>query len=108
MEPAASGLVLGVFHLYQLETPLLRRLLLLAVGGFAVHPLIPVAGRLRFFVGLSVVGAVVAFGALDAAWLLGSGMLLIGVCHLPVRFAARVWQRYPDVELALTELHRQP
>lgn len=87
---ANLGLLLLVFHQYQMETPLFRQILLLGLGGFAVHALLPLAYRLWFFVGLSLAGIVLAFGFADGLWLVTAGMVLVGVCHLPLAFSTRV------------------
>lgn len=87
---ANLGLLVLVFHLYQMETPLFRQILLLALGGFVVHAFLPLAYRLWFFVGLSMAGIFLAFGLADGLWLVTAGMVLVGICHLPLTFPARV------------------
>ena len=66
------------------------RLMLLAVGGFIVHHVLPRRYRLPFFATLSLAGIVMVLGMVDAAWLIAIGLLLITICHLPVAFALRV------------------
>ena len=65
-------------------------LMLLAVGGFIVHHLLPGRFRLPFFATLSLAGIVMVLGLIDAAWLIAIGLLLIAICHLPIAFALRV------------------
>lgn len=84
------ALAATVVHLYSMEGPAFRRLFVLALAGFAVNLVLPLRCRLRFFVGLSLAGAVVVFGFSDAAWLLASGVVLIGLCHLPLSWSLRV------------------
>jgi D-alanyl-lipoteichoic acid acyltransferase DltB (MBOAT superfamily) len=76
--------------LYQIEGgEALLRVMALAAGGFVVSAMLPLAMRLPFFVLLSAAGIFVVFGWIDGAWLLGAGLTLIGLCHLPVP----VWVR---------------
>jgi D-alanyl-lipoteichoic acid acyltransferase DltB (MBOAT superfamily) len=84
------GLVLLLFRQFQIESAAFLRLALLAFGGFAIHAFLPLAYRLPFFVLLSLAGIAVVMGVANAAWLVGLGLLLIGICHLPVSFARRV------------------
>jgi D-alanyl-lipoteichoic acid acyltransferase DltB (MBOAT superfamily) len=83
-------LALAVVYLYKIEGSAFLNVFGLAVAGFAVNLVLPLAYRLQFFVGLSLVGAVVVFGVADAAWLIGSGLLLISLCHLPASQRVRV------------------
>jgi D-alanyl-lipoteichoic acid acyltransferase DltB (MBOAT superfamily) len=46
--------------------------------------------RLPFFVLLSVSGILLAFGAAGGGWLIAAGLILIGICHLPLRLWLRV------------------
>jgi D-alanyl-lipoteichoic acid acyltransferase DltB (MBOAT superfamily) len=76
--------------LYQVEGgDALMKVMSLAVGGFVISALLPLALRLPFFVLLSAAGVFVVFGWIDGAWLLGVGLTLIGICHL----AIPVWAR---------------
>jgi hypothetical protein len=76
--------------LYQIEGgETLIKVMALAVGGFVVSAVLPLAVRLPFFVLLSAAGVFVVFGWIDGAWLLGVGLTLIGICHLPIP----VWVR---------------
>ncbi len=79
-----------VVQLYSMESPAFRRVFALAAAGFVVNLALPLKYRLPFFVGLSLAGAVVVFGFADAAWLVACGMVLIGICHLPLSFRVRV------------------
>lgn len=79
-----------VVYLYSIEGPVFLRLFILTTAGFAVNLVLPLKYRLPFFVALSLSGAVVVFGLADAAWLVGCGLLLIGLCHLPFSMTVRV------------------
>jgi alginate O-acetyltransferase complex protein AlgI len=75
---------------FELESRTLFEVLLLALGGFAVHAWLPDHHRLRFFGLLSVASVFVALGFGAGATLLAVGGALIALCHLPVRIEARV------------------
>ena len=79
-----------VIWAYDIEGDAFQRVFLLVLVGFVVNLWLPLAYRRPFFVLLSLAGAVVVFGPADAAWLIGCGLLLIGLCHIPVRFGLRV------------------
>ncbi len=80
-------------------------LLLLATVGMLIHRRLPSRLRSLFFLALSLVsfplafawpliadvGAVAALasGAVQAAWAIGLGLILIGVCHLPFALRGR-------------------
>jgi hypothetical protein len=110
---AQFGLIVMVADYWQLESHLLTRLLWLAFVGFIIHHLLPQRFRLPFFAMLSLVAVITGVGHfgpnLGVAWLtgkirtidflyhllpgltlIGIGLGLIGLCHLPIRFAARV------------------
>ena len=107
------GLIVLLVQYWQLESQPLARLMWLAFFGFVVHHLLPLRFRLPFFATLSLLAVITAVGHLGPnvgmAWstgkittadllyhlvpgltLVGIGLGLIGVCHLPVRFGARV------------------
>ena len=113
MVVAEFGLVVLLVQYWQLESQLLTRLLWLAFGGFIIHHVLPMRFRLSFFATLSLLAVITAVGhfgpSLGVAWLtgkirtidflyhllpgltlIGIGLGLIGLCHLPIRFAARV------------------
>ena len=87
---AHLALVLLVVQRYQLESRTFFNVLALTFGGFTVHALLPLHHRLSFFAALSMATVLVAFGWFDGLGLLLLGLLLIGICHLPLRFSLRV------------------
>src|SRR6266536_2845371 len=110
---AQFGLIVMVVGYWQLESLPLARLMALAFAGFVIHHLLPLRFRLPFFAMLSLLAVITAVGHLGPnvlrAWLsgritttgvlyhllpgltlIGIGLGLIGLCHLPIRFAARV------------------
>jgi D-alanyl-lipoteichoic acid acyltransferase DltB (MBOAT superfamily) len=78
-----------VVHVYAIEGPAFLRIFLLATAGFVINIALPLAYRLPFFVLLSLVGCFTIFGAVDGAWLIACGLVLIGICHLPLAARAR-------------------
>jgi hypothetical protein len=107
------GLIVTIVDYWQLESLSLARLMQLTFVGFVIHHLLPLRFRLPFFALLSVLSITVGVGHLGPkvllAWLAGRittgsffyhflpglaltgiGLTLIGLCHLPIRFWARV------------------
>jgi D-alanyl-lipoteichoic acid acyltransferase DltB (MBOAT superfamily) len=87
---AQLGLALLLIRQFQLESRTFFHVATLAAGGFVVNALLPLRYRLPFFAGLSLATVWVALGVRDGMWLLAVGAALIGICHLPVRFAIRI------------------
>ena len=87
---AQLGLLMLVLRQFQIESAAFLRLSLLAFAGFAVHALLPLRYRLPFFLVLSLAGIGLVLGIGHGAWLLGIGLVLIGICHLPFAFGARI------------------
>jgi hypothetical protein len=107
------GLIVLVVKDWQLENVLLSRLMALAFVGFIIHHLLPFRFRLPFFAILSLVTVIFGLGEIGVRIfvggltgrvpirdflyrlipglsLVGLGLGLIGLCHLPIRFWARV------------------
>src|SRR6266567_5351425 len=110
---AQFGLIVMVVGYWQLESLPLARLMALAFAGFVIHHLLPMRFRLSFFAMLSLVAVITGVGhfgptlgvalltgkirtidflyhLLPGLTLIGIGLGLIGICHLPIRFGARV------------------
>jgi len=83
---ALLTVVLNQFHI---ESSVFFRLAVLAFAGFIVHALIPMRFRLAFFLILSIVGIGLVLGITSAIWLFAIGLVLIGLCHIPVSFRIR-------------------
>ena len=79
---------------YQLEGVSFVRVVALAGPGFVIHHFLPMCWRLPFFSLLSLAGIGVAFGIpfgpAAAASLVGLGLLLITLAHLPITFSLRL------------------
>ncbi len=107
------GLIVLLVDRWQLESLSLSRVMQLAFVGFVIHHFLPLRFRLPFFAGLSLVAVITVVGHLGpnviTGWmhgkstlngllyhfvpgltLIGIGLGLIGICHLPIRFGARV------------------
>ncbi len=84
------GLLVLVLNLFKLENQAFyHNLSLLTFYGFILHFLLPRRQRLLFFLLLSVAAVLGLFG-LGGVWLLGLGIGIIGLCHIPVPFTYRV------------------
>lgn len=90
--PYIGQLVLAtsVIYLYQIDDPILFRIMILATAGFCISATLPTAYRLTLFVGLSLVGPFLALGIRDGVCLIAVGLALIGICRLSVPLFYRV------------------
>jgi len=84
------ALLVLVIRQFAVESHALLRVAVVASIGFLIHSFLPMAFRLRFFVLLSLAGIFVVFEGIASAWLVGLGLSLVGVCHLPVSLRARI------------------
>ncbi len=85
------GLALLAINLFKIEENSgLLELTPLLFGGFVIHAWLPLKLRMPFFFALTVAGMVVIFGWANAAWLTGISLALIGMCHLPIPYWARI------------------
>ncbi len=84
------GLIILVIRAFHIESAAFLRLIVLAWAGFIVHSLLPRRWQLPFFGCLSFAGIWLVLGWANGLWLVGTGLCLIGLAHLPVAFAARV------------------
>ena len=87
---AEVALVALVVRQFQVESTAFLRIVLLAFAGFVVHAWLPLRWRMPCFALLSLSAIGLVLGPQEGAWLVGVGLLLIGVCHLPVSFGSRV------------------
>lgn len=79
-----------VIRQFQIESSAFLRIALLTFVGFAIHAVLPLPYRLPFFVALSLGGIGMVFGIPGGLWLVGIGLTLIGICHLPLSYRLRV------------------
>jgi hypothetical protein len=86
------ALTMAVIHVLAIEDRVAfdRYFSLLLPVGFLVHAVLPLKFRLPFFVALTIGLIIFIFKLTTALYLLIGAGVLIGVCHLPVPFSARV------------------
>src|SRR5262249_35231264 len=87
---AEFGLLVLIIRLFELESARFGDLAVLMWIGFIIHHLLPLKLRMPFFVILSLAGLKLVAGGTIALCVLGGGLALITVCHLPIPFALRV------------------
>jgi D-alanyl-lipoteichoic acid acyltransferase DltB (MBOAT superfamily) len=83
------GLLTLLLRQFQIESAAFLRLAILAFAGFAVHALLPLRLRLPFFLALSLAGIVLVLDLANGLSIIGIGVVLIGICHLPLSFRTR-------------------
>ena len=102
---AQLGLAALVIRAFALEGPTFTRMFTLAALGFVVNAGLPKAFRQPWFILVSLVGIGTIFGVANGLWLIAIGLGLIGICHLPIRWWARVGLLVAvGIGLALTRL----
>src|SRR5262245_9305233 len=87
---AQLGLFVACVFLFAIESRAFLQLSILTFAGFTVHQLLPRSWRLPAFLALSLAGIGLVMGPANAVPLVGIGLALIGICHLPVAFRIRV------------------
>jgi hypothetical protein len=81
--------IVVVLRQFQIESRAFREVAMLAFAGFAIHYFLPQRFRLPFFAVLSIAALFLVLGAATGAWLLGFGLVLLGICHLPFHMWVR-------------------
>ncbi len=85
------GLLVVVARLFRLENQAFyQNLMLLTFYGFLIHYFLPSHYRLPFFLFISLAAIAGILGFVNSLWLIGIGLGLIGICHLPFSYRARV------------------
>jgi hypothetical protein len=88
---AQVGLLALIFRLFNVESQAFRNIIIpLVFWGFLIHHLLPRPLRIHFFLVLSLGAIFKVVGITNSLWIVGSGVLLIALCHLPVVFWKRV------------------
>ncbi len=82
--------VLTVKHFHLLEARLLPEIAGWLLPAFLANAFLPKGARKTFFVGLTFLALLGAIGLLEGGVLIGVGLGLIGLCHLPLRFGLRI------------------
>lgn len=86
---AHLGLMVGVFRAYRVEGKGFFNLVLLSLAVLPVHYLAPYRWKKPLFVAASVAGLVWVFDPATILVALAVASVLVGVCYLPVPWAAR-------------------
>lgn len=85
------GLLIFAVRLFHLENQAFyHNLMLLTFYGFLIHYFLPSDYRLPFFLLISLAAIAGILGFVNSIWLVGIGLGLIGICHLPVSYNKRV------------------
>ena len=71
------ALLLGVNHLFTAESRAFNRIFALGLLALPLHHFLPLRRRMPFFALLSLVGIALVLGAVNSAWLVGIGALLV-------------------------------
>ena len=79
-------LIIQLVHQFRLESMTFGRLMNLAFVGFLIHHFLPLRFRLTFFALFSVAATIAVAHLVPGLALLGVGMGLIGICHIPIPF----------------------
>ncbi|MGB5261603.1 MAG: SGNH/GDSL hydrolase family protein [Gammaproteobacteria bacterium] len=87
---AQLGLLILIIRLFEVQTAAFLDVSLLVLFGFLIHSFLPLRLRPGFFLFLSLTSIVLVLGVKSGAWVIGLGLVLIGICYLPIRFSARV------------------
>ena len=84
-------LLLLLIRQFELENQAFyNNLMLLVLYGFFIHYFLPGQYRLPFFFFLSLAAIAGIFGLGNGIWLVGIGLVLIAISHLPISFNLRV------------------
>ena len=85
------GVLVFVIRQFHLENPALyHNIMVLTFYGFVIHYFLPSHYRLPFFLFISLAAIAGILGFVNSILLIGLGLGLIGICHLPVSYNARV------------------
>lgn len=83
------GVIALLLRQLEIESAAFLRLALLAFTGFTIHALLPLRFRLAFFLFLSLASIVISLDVSIAITIVACGLLLIGICHIPIPFKYR-------------------
>src|SRR5687768_7670296 len=85
------ALLLLLIATFEIETPVFwSRIVPLTFAGCVIHHLTPARYRLAMFLFLSLAAIWLVFTVSDTLWLVGVGVALVALCHLPIPFWGRV------------------
>jgi D-alanyl-lipoteichoic acid acyltransferase DltB (MBOAT superfamily) len=97
LSPAAKRLALCaqlvtvalVIHQFEIGGTAFARTSLVALAGAAANWFLPARLRLGFFIALSIAAIYVVLGISAGTWVVGVGLAILGICHLPLSFRIR-------------------
>ena len=85
------GLLVFAVQLFHLENQAIyENLMVVTFCGFLIHYFLPSHYRLPFFLLISLAAIAGILGFVNGLWLLGIGLALVGICHLPLAYNIRV------------------
>jgi D-alanyl-lipoteichoic acid acyltransferase DltB (MBOAT superfamily) len=79
-----------VVRTFDIEGAAFFKVMTIACAAFVVHHFLPAKARMTGFAAVSLAGIYLVLGRSNAIQIVGFGLVLIGLAHLPVRFALRV------------------
>lgn len=87
---AQLGALVLVMRLYSIENKTFSdQIMALVLFGFLLHELMPLEWRPSFFLLLSFTAIYIVFGWAGSFWLIGLGIALLSIFHLPLQFKTR-------------------
>ncbi len=87
---AQLALFVLIIKIYRIEARPFRVVFAMASCGFVVHHFLPQKFKLPFFVLLSAATMAVTLGWVNALFVIATGLVLLGACHLPIGWAWRI------------------
>jgi len=84
------GLLILVIKAFRIQDNDFLHLSVLTLFGFLINAFLPMRLRLPFFALFSLSTILLVLGISNGLWLIAIGMALIGICHLPIAFSARI------------------
>jgi hypothetical protein len=84
------ALLILVIKAFRIQDNAFLQLALLTLFGFVINAFLPLRLRLPFFAVFSLASILLILGLSNGLWLIAIGLVLIGICHLPIAYSARV------------------
>lgn len=84
------ALLVLVIKAFRIQDDNFLHIAVLTLFGFLINAFLPLRLRLPFFALFSLTSILLVLGLSNGLWLIAIGLALIGICHLPIAFSARV------------------
>jgi D-alanyl-lipoteichoic acid acyltransferase DltB (MBOAT superfamily) len=84
------ALLILVIRAFRIQDHAFLQVTILTLFGFLIHAFLPMRLRLPCFALFSLVSILLVLGLSNGLWLIAIGLALIGICHLPINFSARI------------------